>query len=151
MHLLILVFLLLHVNFIGGLLKSTELQGLEFAVLVHHLSDLRHIRHVENFLETQILPDKSPHIGKVCLLTLFVWLDEALNQVFAQVFEPVIIDIHEVIIWDEEAVGEVVLETEDRIIHNDAVPQVPATLSAREEIEVFDLVALIIRRALLSW
>ena len=81
---------------------------------------------------------------------LLVWLDETLNQVFAQIFEPVIIDIHEVIIWYENAVGEVVLETEDRIIHNDAVPQVPATLSPREEIEVFDLVALIVRRALLS-
>jgi hypothetical protein len=131
-------------------LQGTELQGLELAVLVHHLSYLRHIRHVEYFLETQILPDQGPHIGEVCLLALLVWLDEALNQVFAQIFEPVIIDIHEVIIWYEKAVGEVVLETEDRIIHNDAVPQVPATLSPREEIEVFDLVALIVRRALLS-
>lgn len=118
-------------------------------MLVHHLSDLRHIRHVENFLKAQILPDQCPNVGEICLLTLFVWLDEALNKVFAQVFEPVIIDIHKVIIWDEEAIGEVVLETEDRIIHNDAVPQVPATLSAREKIEVFDLMALIVCRALL--
>ena len=102
-------------------------------------------------MEAQILPDQCPHIGEIGLLTLFVWLDEALNKVFAQVFEPVIIDIHEVIIWDEEAIGEVVLETEDRVIHNDAVSQVPATLSAREEIEVFDLVTLIVCRALLSW
>lgn len=82
-------------------------------MLVHHLSDLRHIRHVENFLEAQILANQRPHICEVCLLALIVWLDKALNQVLAQVFEPVIVDIHEVVVWDEEAVGEMVLETED--------------------------------------
>ena len=119
-------------------------------MLVHHLSDLRHIRHVENFLEAQILANQRPHIGEVCLLALFVWLDETLDQVLAQVFEPVIVDIHEVVVWDEEAVGQVVLETEDRVIHNDAVLQVSTTLSACEEIEVLDLVTFFVCRALLS-
>jgi hypothetical protein len=113
MHLLILIFLLLLLYLHGCLLKSAEFQGLELAVLVHHLSDLRHIRHVENFLEAQILANQRPHICEVCLLALIVWLDKALNQVLAQVFEPVIVDIHEVVVWDEEAVGEMVLETED--------------------------------------
>jgi hypothetical protein len=114
-------------------------------VLVHHLLYLGGSRHVENVFEAEVFADDRAHI-----LALLGRASEALYEVALQEWQPVVVGVAEIIDGHVEAVRDVVLIAVDLVIDYDTIAEQPVAFASCEEVKVLDLVALLIRRAMLS-
>ena len=64
--------------------------------------------------------------------------------------EPVVVWVHEIVVWNKQTVGEVILEAKNWIIHDDTVLQISVTFTTCEEVKIFNFMTFIVGRALLS-
>jgi len=105
--------LLLRLYSCGSIIRFEDL------VFVHHLPDLRDIRHIEYLLKAEVLIN---YLANICFIT-----GESLDQIFRKLFQPIILSVHKVEIGNKQAISEVLLKAKDWIIHYDAIFDIAIT------------------------